>query len=229
MGRVKILTLAITANLLFFGTSLAQSSQEISSPPEVDLKSFPEEGHLYLDSKEVTSDVIFESLPKDDKEALLFLKEKDPNKFRKVIKEKLKKQKEYLKRLRREDPEKFNEIVRKAKKKIRKRLQRLREVNPEKFRELMRRRAFIRRKRLRELCRENPEKCKEVIARRREVLRKRLQELKQEDPQRYEKMKDRLRKLRERITHWGWERGKHRGWFNPRNPKRGIAPHHFGR
>lgn len=200
----------------------------------------------------VENEVAFEVFSDQEKEDLVKLKKEDPEKFKELVKSKVKEKREYLRNLKESDPEKYKEVVSQAREKIKQRLQKLKEENPEKFEKIMQHRQQMRKKRLQQICESNPEKCAEIKQRRQEYLRQRLAELKETDPEKYEKIMQRIKtgefsgnlekikeknpelyekikKRREQISngkHKGWQQGEHEGFEND-SSKQGIPPHNF--
>ncbi len=127
------------------------------------------------DLEKLKNYIVFETLNEKEKKRLSSLYRRDPQKFKKVIKEKLKQRKQYLRKLYKEDPEKFRKVIREARKRIRNRIERLRRENPQKFHRLIEKRRKLRRERFRRWCQDNPQKCERLLRKRKYFLRRKRQ------------------------------------------------------
>lgn len=146
----------------------------------------------------IARELIFENLSQEEKNALAQLRKKDPEKFKEILKQKLKERREVLKKLKEENPEEFKKVMSRTRERIRQRMTKLKEEDPEKFKQLMQKRARMKKQRVKKLCRDDPEKCREILQKRKENFKKKLEELKEIDPERYAEIKKCLKRRREK-------------------------------
>ncbi len=192
--KAKIINLgcALVVGVLAIGASLGYAQEEVSSQAEVSKAVLAGANREQMIG--ARREVLFESLSDKEKAKLLALKKTDPDKFREVVREKLKERWEYLKKLRQDNPEKFRKVMESARQRIRKRLEELRKKDPEKFKQIMAKHRERMRRRLEELRKKDPEKFRKVIARRRQMVRKRLEKICEEDPDRCAAIKGKIKK-----------------------------------
>lgn len=108
--------------------------------------------------------------------------------------------KEELLKLKDKDPEKFKALVGKRQEQLRQRLQYLKQADPEKYQRVMQQIRQRRLASLYQLRKENPEKFKELMQQRKENIRQRLEDLKARDPEKYQ----RIVRHREQVQHLMW-------------------------
>ena len=167
------------------------SCQDISDSPNLVF-------HEYSEYEEVPAAIVFETFTHKEKDALVKLKKKYPEKFEKVIRKKIGQKRESLLKLKENDPEEFQRILTESHQKLLARLRKLGEEDPEKVKELIQESVMWRKERFRKLCEDDPEKGREVVAKRREQFMKKMDQLKREDPETYWKMKEKIRQIRQK-------------------------------
>jgi len=139
----------------------------------------------YNEREDLSASLIFETFSRNEKDRLGIIKEKDKNKFERILQKQLAKQKKYLEQLKGKDPGKFRQIMVEARRSIRAVLRKLQRENPEKFQSLLEESLEKKRMQFKTMCRDNPEKAGSVIARRREINHNILERLKRENPLQY--------------------------------------------
>ena len=116
MKKIMVVIMAIGLCQLIFAQEggNSQTSEEKTSTSQskvTEKQMFPSQSTFQRIYCHLIDNIVFETLPEEEKKALEKLRIANPDEFKKEVKVKIKERRKYLKKLKQKNPEKFKEIM----------------------------------------------------------------------------------------------------------------------